>query len=91
MGLAQAGLIHEPNYPTIGTDEYEYILEHSDVKIIILGNKTIYNKVSPIVDKIHGLKDIYSFDPVEGVKSFDEIVTAGKKNAEKFHDELLDN
>jgi long-chain acyl-CoA synthetase len=88
MGLAQAGLIHVPIYPTIGTDEYEYILEHSDVKIIILGNKTIYNKVSPIADKIHGLKDIYSFDPVEGVKSFDEIVTAGRQNTEKFHDEL---
>ena len=88
MGLAQAGMIHVPIYPTIGTDEYEYILEHSDVKDIIVGNKTIYNKVSPIADKIHGLKDIFSFDQVEGVKSFNEIIEAGKKNAEKFHDEL---
>jgi long-chain acyl-CoA synthetase len=88
MGIAQAGLIHVPIYPTIGTDEYEYILEHSDVKIIILGNKTIYNKVSPIANKIHGLKDIFSFDEVEGVKSFDEIIETGKKNAEKYHDEL---
>ena len=30
MGLAQTGLIHVPIYPTIGTDEYEYILEHSE-------------------------------------------------------------
>ena len=52
MGLAQAGLIHVPIYPTIGTDEYEYILEHSDVKMIILGNKTIYSKVNPIASKI---------------------------------------
>jgi long-chain acyl-CoA synthetase len=43
LGLAQIGLIHIPIYPTIGTDEYEYILKHSDVKVIILGNKTIYN------------------------------------------------
>ncbi len=88
MGVAQAGLIHVPIYPTIGTDEYEYILEHSDVKIIILGNKTIYNKVSPIADKIHGLKDIFSFDEIEGVKSFNEIIEAGKINADKYHDEL---
>jgi len=88
IGLAQLGIIHVPIYPTIGTDEYEYILEHSDVKMIILGNKTIYNKVSPIADNIHGLKEIYSFDSVEGVKSFNEIVEAGKKNAEKYHDEL---
>jgi long-chain acyl-CoA synthetase len=88
LGLAQIGLVHVPIYPTIGTDEYEYILEHSDVKAIILGNKTIYNKVSPIAGKIKGLKEIYSFDPVEGVKSFNEIIEAGKINADKFHDEL---
>ena len=88
LGLAQIGLIHIPIYPTIGTEEYEYILKHSDVKVIILGNKTIYNKVSPIAGKISGLKEIYSFDPVEGVKSFNEIIEAGKINADKFRDEL---
>ena len=36
MGLAQAGMIHVPIYPTISTDEYGFILEHSDVKAIIL-------------------------------------------------------
>jgi len=30
--------------------------EHSDVSAIILSNKTIYNKVKPITNKIHGLK-----------------------------------
>ena len=60
MGLAQAGMIHVPIYPTIGTDEYEYILKHSDVKVIIVGNKTIYNKVIPIAGKIAQLKrDIF--------------------------------
>jgi long-chain acyl-CoA synthetase len=88
LGVAQAGLIHVPIYPTIGTDEYEYILEHSDVKVIIVGNKTIYGKVSPIAGKIRNLKEIYSFDAVEGVKSFNEIIEAGKNNAEKYHDEL---
>jgi long-chain acyl-CoA synthetase len=88
MGVAQAGMIHVPIYPTIGTDEYEYILEHSDVKIIIVGNKAIYNKVNPIAGKVTQLKDIYSFDQVDGVKSFSEIIDAGKMNAERLKDEL---
>ncbi len=88
MALAQTGMIHVPIYPTIGTEEYEYILRHSDVKLIILGNKTIYNKVSPIAGKIAGLKEIFSFDPVEGVRNFNEILEAGKKNEEKFRDEV---
>jgi long-chain acyl-CoA synthetase len=68
MGVAQAGMIHVPIYPTISTEEYDYILEHSDVKVIFVGNSTIYNKVSPIVKRLKNLKDIFSFDPVEGVR-----------------------
>lgn len=88
LGVAQAGLIHVPIYPTISTEEYDFILEHSDVKVIFIGNRTIYNKVSPIVSKIQNLKDIFSFDPVEGVRSFDELIEAGKREAAKYHDEL---
>lgn len=88
LGVAQAGLIHVPIYPTISTEEYDFILEHSDVKVIFIGNRTIYSKVSPIVSKIQNLKDIFSFDPVEGVRSFDELIEAGKREAAKYHDEL---
>jgi long-chain acyl-CoA synthetase len=88
MGLAQAGMIHVPIYPTIGTDEYAFILNHSDVKAIIVGNKTIYNKVSPIADKLKALKDIFSFDPIDGVRSFNEIIEEGKRNEEKYKTEL---
>jgi long-chain acyl-CoA synthetase len=88
LGVAQAGLIHVPIYPTIGTDEYEYILNHSDVKAIIVGNKVIYNKVKPIIGKLAGLKEIYSFDDIDDVKSYNDIVEAGKNNADKFRDEL---
>jgi long-chain acyl-CoA synthetase len=88
MGLAQAGMIHVPIYPTIGTDEYAFILNHSDVKAIIVGNKSIYNKVSPIADKLKGLVAIFSFDEVEGVRSFSEIIEEGKRNKEKYSAEL---
>jgi long-chain acyl-CoA synthetase len=88
MGLAQAGMIHVPIYPTIGTDEYAFILNHSDVKAIIVGNKTIFNKVSPIADKLKELKEIFSFDTVDGVRSFSEIIEEGKKNEEKYKTEL---
>lgn len=88
MGLAQAGMIHVPVYPTIGTDEYAYILDHAEVKAIIIGNKSIYNKVKPIAENLKNLKDIFSFEPVEGVRDFSEIIEAGKSNADKYADEL---
>jgi long-chain acyl-CoA synthetase len=88
MGLAQAGMIHVPIYPTIGSDEYAFILNHSDVKGIIVGNKTIYNKVSPIAEKLKGQPVIFSFDNVDGVRSFREIIEEGKKNESKHKAEL---
>jgi long-chain acyl-CoA synthetase len=88
MGFAQIGVIHVPIYPTIGTEEYAFILNHSDVKAIIVGNKAIYGKVNPIADKLVGLTGIFSFDPVDGVRSFGEIIEKGKKNEEKYREEL---
>ena len=88
MGIAQAGMIHVPIYPTIGTDEYAFILNHSDVKAIIVGNKSIYNKVSPIAGKLTGLVEIFSFDPVDGIRAFGEIIEEGKRNEEKYKEQL---
>lgn len=88
MGIAQAGMIHVPIYPTIGTDEYAYILKHADVKAIIVGNKSIYTKVNPIAVKLEGLIGIFSFDQVDGVKPFNDIIEEGKRNEEKYRNEL---
>lgn len=88
MGLAQAGIIHVPIYPTISTDEYEFILQHSEVNAVIVGNKTIYNKVSPIAGKISNLREIFSFDEVDGLRHFNDIVQEGKKAGKDLKDEL---
>jgi long-chain acyl-CoA synthetase len=84
MGIAQAGMIHVPVYPTIGPDEYSFILNHADVKAIIVGGKSIYTKVNPIAEKLKDLYGIFSFDTIEGVRPFSEIIEEGKKNEEKY-------
>jgi long-chain acyl-CoA synthetase len=88
MALAQAGIVHVPIYPTISTDEYSYILDHSEVNSIFIGNKVIYNKVVPALDGLKGLREIFSFDIVEGLRSFSDVVEEGKNNAEKLKAEL---
>jgi long-chain acyl-CoA synthetase len=88
MALAQTGMIHVPIYPTLNTEEYAFILEHAEVKAIILGNKAIYGKVRPIAEKLDNLKDIFSIEQVEGASSFWEIIEEGKKNADKYKNEV---
>ena len=45
MGMAMTGVVHVPVYPTIGEEEYQYILEHSEARMLIAGNKGLYEKL----------------------------------------------
>jgi long-chain acyl-CoA synthetase len=40
------------------------------------------------VQNLKNLRDIFSFDPAEGVRSFAEIIEEGKKYADKYKDEV---
>jgi long-chain acyl-CoA synthetase len=79
MGLSQIGAVHVTVYNTVGLEEFEYILRHSDTKIIFISDKTLYKKIKPISDKITGI-EIYTFDSVEGAKHWSEIAELGKKS-----------
>lgn len=87
-GLSQAGMIHVPIYPTIGTEEYTYILEHSDVKAVIVGNRHLYNKIAPIAEKMPAIRAIFTFDPVNGLQTVDDIIAAGRISRDKYMPQL---
>ncbi|MFA5328953.1 MAG: long-chain fatty acid--CoA ligase [Prolixibacteraceae bacterium] len=77
MGLAMTGIVHVPIYPTISDEEYSYILEHAEIKLLLVGDKKLYEKLSPIAARLPELSLVYSFDEIEGVKYFEEILHLG--------------
>ncbi|MCU0410193.1 MAG: long-chain fatty acid--CoA ligase [Bacteroidales bacterium] len=87
-GISQAGMIHVPVYPTIGQDEYEFILDHSEAKAVIVGNKQVHAKIAPILPKIKAVREVFSFDPVDGMRTIDDIIEEGRKNKQMFMTEL---
>jgi len=88
MGLAQAGMVHVPVYPTIGPEEYLYILRHAEIKVIFISNKSIHRKVEPVLKELKKFKEIYSFEEIEGVKNFNELLEMGKTSEDRYRDEL---
>lgn len=88
IGMSQIGVIHVPVYPNIRDDEHLFVIEHSEARLIILSSKELYAKIKPLADKVPKVEDIYSFDEVEGVKNWREIVDLGKNNREKYRDKL---
>jgi long-chain acyl-CoA synthetase len=78
MGLLQVGAVQIPIYPTISEETYKYILNDAGVEYLVISNTEIYRRVSSVIKDIPTLKEIYSLEPVPGVKSWQEILKAGK-------------
>ncbi len=88
MGMSQTGIVHVPIYPTISFEDYEYILEHAEPKIVFITDKSLYEKLKPIIQKTKTVQEVYTFNDVEGAKSWMEVLELGKENASKFENEL---
>ena len=83
MGLSQAGIIHVPIYPTIGAEDYRYIISHAEPKIIIVSDKNLYGKIKLLIDEFSFIQNLYTFNKVEGAKNWRELYKLGKQNYNK--------
>jgi len=88
MGMSQAGIVHVPIYPTLSEDDYEYILNHAEPSLIFMSDKSLCDKIGPVARKVASIKEIYSFNEIEGIRNWKEILELGKQNEEKYKEEL---
>ena len=79
MGINKIGAINAPIYPNITRSEYKYIIEDCGAKIIFVGSKEIYNRVKGLNEEIECLQEIYSFDQIENIKNWRDIIDMGIK------------
>jgi len=80
MGILQTGAIHVPIYPTICESDYQYILNHAEVKYVFVAGKELLRKIEHILPDIPTLKGLYTFKEHEGVKHLSELLELGKQN-----------
>lgn len=73
LAVQQTGAILTPLYPTIGTDEFVYIMNEAAVKMLFIASKELYDKFSVVFDKTPTLQYVFSFDEIAGVKNWKEI------------------
>ncbi len=79
LGVLQIGAVDVPVYPTISPDDYVYIFNHAEVKYCFAGDQELYDKVASIKDQVPTLKEIYSFDNLEGVRHWSEVKALAKE------------
>jgi long-chain acyl-CoA synthetase len=77
IGVLQTGAQTVPIYPTISEDDYEYILNHSGAVYCFVSDAEVLRKVNLIRNKIPNVKEVYSFNEIEGCKNWNELLIQG--------------
>lgn len=81
MAIMQIGAISIPIYPTISQEDYRYILNHAEMKMIFIEGKDLRRKLEPVLPDVTTLKAIYVFDETDGdYKFLDQLIEMGKEN-----------
>ena len=81
MGTMQIGAIPIPIYPTISQEDYRYILNHAEMKILFIEGKELRNKITPILGDCPTLQEVFTFvDQQCDYRYFQNLIDLGKQN-----------
>jgi len=91
MGITLANMVHVPIYATLNENEYKFILNHCDCKIVVMGIEAIFKRVEPVLQEVEQKLEIFTIDQIEGIRNYREIIDLGKTYADKWHDVVEGN
>lgn len=77
IGTLQTGAQTVPIYPTISENDYEYILNHSEAMYCFVSDDEVLKKLNAIKSNVPKLKDVYSFNEIDGCKNWKELLELG--------------
>ena len=77
MAMSMLGIVHVPIYPTLSSEDYKYIINHSDAKMLVIGNRQIYARVKPVFDSLNLEFGIYTLDKIEDETELNEVLRQG--------------
>ncbi len=81
IGALQTGAQTVPIYPTISAEDYAYILNHSEAQYCFVSDEQVYLKLQAIRSELPLLKEVYSFNTIEGCKNWKELLDLGENSS----------
>jgi long-chain acyl-CoA synthetase len=75
LGIQQTGAILTPIYPTVSPEDFAYIMNEAEVRTLFIANQELYDRFRHAFAQIPTLQYVYSFDPIEGVRSWNELTS----------------
>jgi long-chain acyl-CoA synthetase len=93
MAIQKLGAVLVPIYPTTSNHEIEFIFKDAAVKYVFVSSKELYDKIQLVRGNISSIKNIYSFDKLEGVDHWSKLLVnvtgSGKQELENISKSIL--
>ena len=77
IGIQQTGAIVVPFYPNISENDYRYIFNDSGIKICVIADAELNDKINNIKADTPALQHVFTMEDVAGAKHWNEIKKAG--------------
>ncbi len=77
IGIQQTGAIVVPFYPNISESDYRYIFNDSGIKICVIADSELNEKITNIKADTPALQHVFTMEKVAGAKHWSEIKKAG--------------
>jgi long-chain acyl-CoA synthetase len=78
IGIQQIGAVSVPVYPTISENDYNYIFNDAKITYCFVSDDELFQKVNRIKDDIATMKELYSFEKVDGCKNWEEVLNSAE-------------
>ena len=88
MALSMSGIIHVPIYPTLSTENYQYILQHSEAAAVFVSTRMLLGRLRPALEQLESKPQIYTLAQVDGEHRTLEILKLGIANRDKWMGEI---
>jgi long-chain acyl-CoA synthetase len=73
LAILQIGAINVPIYPTISDDDYAFIFNDSEVKLVFVSDEELLAKARAAKEKSPSVQEIYTFNPISDARHWWEI------------------
>lgn len=88
IGMSMIGIIHVPIHLSSSYNEFIYIFNQTQAKYAFVSDSKTYQDISAALINSSSIKQIFSFDDIEGLISWNQILEQGRKNKEQFEKKL---
>lgn len=78
IAIQQVAAIVVPVYPNISESDYKYIFNDAKIKLAVISNEELFNKISSIQTDIPTMESFYTMEDVKGSTNWAELKKGGE-------------